>query len=80
MARAFVSELNLLPPALEAIANQLAKLAPRERQAVVRAAENRTETAKSALRPVKASLLLAKRGLVALGGNALEDTQALYDG
>lgn len=79
MARALRLELEPLPPPLEALAEQLAELAPSERRAVARVVESRVKARQPTIRPISAARLLTGRGLVALGGDAVEDTLALYD-
>lgn len=66
---------------MEALVEQLARLTSKERQAVVRAVEERV-AARSPLasRPLPVDVLLASSGIVSLGGNAVEDARALYDG
>ncbi|WP_394826060.1 hypothetical protein [Pendulispora albinea] len=66
-----------VPPALEPLVRQLAALPDEDRKAVVQAAEN-------ARRPQRAvaswDTLDSLRGVVRLGGDAIEDCDRLYDG
>ena len=68
-----------VPKALEPLVKQLASLAPAERELVVHAAE-----AVSHARPTYPAMpwevLDVARGLASFGGDAVEDTRALYDG
>jgi len=79
MAHSLLLDPVPLAPALEALVETLARLSSQERQAVVRAVEKRL-AGRSGLRPLAADVLLAASGVVSLGGNAVEDSRALYDG
>ncbi|GMV18169.1 MAG: hypothetical protein HS104_24415 [Polyangiaceae bacterium] len=65
----------VVPESLKPLVEQLAKLQPSDRDLVVRAAESSPR-----YRPVTWELLEAARGVVSLGGDAVEDCKALYDG
>lgn len=65
----------VVPEALKPLVEQLAKLQPGDRDLVVRAAESSPRC-----RAVTWELLEAARGVVSLGGDAVEDCKALYDG
>jgi hypothetical protein len=72
---------NPLAPALEALVEELARLTSKERQTIVRAVEERVAARSSlASRPLSVDVLLASSGIVSLGGDAVEDARALYDG
>ncbi|MBK7580535.1 MAG: hypothetical protein IPI67_10055 [Myxococcales bacterium] len=66
----------VVPEALKPLVEELANLQPGERDLVVRAAER----AQRRYKPVSWELLEAARGVVNLGGDAVEDCKALYDG
>ncbi len=64
-----------VPKALEPLVQQLARLHPDERDLVVRAAATRRRH-----KSVSWQLFEAARGVVSFGGDAVEDSKALYDG
>ncbi|MCC6898401.1 MAG: hypothetical protein IT377_05465 [Polyangiaceae bacterium] len=70
-----VPDPAVVPDALKPLVEQLAKLQPGERDLVVRAAEGQRR-----YNAVSWELLDAARGVVNLGGDAVEDCKALYDG
>ena len=69
-----------LSAVLEALVDKLARLTPQERREVVRAVEERVSVRQPVNRPVAADYLLTASGIVSLGGDAVEDSRALYDG
>jgi hypothetical protein len=69
---------ELVPEALKPLVEQLASLPEEQREAVIHAARCERSTLK--LRAVPWDHLLAAVGKVNLGGDAIEDSRALYDG
>jgi len=79
MAPKSSSAAEALPEALKPLAEQLAKLPVEERErviAVARAGANRNPK----LKTVSPAHLRGAFGVVKLGGNAVDDVNALYDG
>jgi len=68
----------LVPEALKPLVEQLAKLSEDERHLVVNAAER--TASRQRLRALTTEDLRRLSGVVAMGGNAVEDSDALYDG
>jgi hypothetical protein len=64
-----------LPKPLQALVDTLRSLSKDERDLVIQVAQARTK-----LKPVDPRVLLDAAGIVSLGGNAVEDSKALYDG
>lgn len=64
-----------VPEALKPLVDQLASLPEEQREAVIHAARREHK-----LRPVPWDHLLAAVGKVNLGGDAIDDCEALYDG
>lgn len=67
-----------LPERLEPLARQLAELDPSDRELLIRAVQ--TSSPRRKLRGVSWEQLEKLKGIVSLGGNAVEDCKALYDG
>jgi len=67
-----------LPERLEPLAQQLAELDPSDRELIIRAVQ--TSSPRRKLRGVSWEQLEKLKGIVSLGGNAVEDCKALYDG
>jgi len=67
-----------LPERLEPLARQLAELDPSDRELIIRAVQ--TTSPRRKLRGVSWEQLEKLNGIVSLGGNAVEDCKALYDG
>jgi hypothetical protein len=67
-----------VPTALKPLVEQLANLHAADRERIVRAARRVARDARR--RTVSWSHLRDARGVVSLGGDAIEDTRALYDG
>ena len=67
-----------LPERLEPLARQLAELDPSDRELLIRAVQ--TSSPRRKLRGVSWEQLEKLNGIVSLGGNAVEDCKALYDG
>jgi hypothetical protein len=68
-----------VPEALRALVRQLAELSPGMRETVIEAARRGANEQKCKLGTVSWESLRAVKGIVSLGGNALEDSEALYD-
>jgi hypothetical protein len=66
-----------VPAALRPLVDQLATLGADERERIVRAARR---SARAQRRGLSWSHLRSARGMVHIGGDAVKDTQALYDG
>ncbi|HEX2878699.1 MAG TPA: hypothetical protein VHO25_04100 [Polyangiaceae bacterium] len=64
-----------LPEPLQTLVDTLRSLSEDERDLVIQVAQ-----ARSKLKPVDPRVLLDAAGIVHLGGNAVEDSKALYDG
>lgn len=64
----------VVPESLKPLVEQLAQLQPSDRDLVARAGESSPR-----YRAVTWELLDAARGVVSLGGDAVEDCKALYD-
>jgi hypothetical protein len=76
---AAISPATALPDALRPLAEELAKLSEREREMVISAA--RSENAARRGYPTMSwSSLMSSAGIVSFGGNAIEDSDALFDG
>lgn len=67
-----------LPERLEPLARQLAELDPTDRDLLIRAVQ--TESPRRKLHGASWERLKELKGIVSLGGNAVEDCKALYDG
>ena len=67
-----------LPERLAPLARQLAELDPSDRDLLIRAMQ--TQIPRRKLRGVSWEQLEKLKGVVSLGGNAVEDCKALYDG
>jgi hypothetical protein len=67
-----------IPEELRPLVRKLAELPPDEREAVIEAAR-KVSTDQHALPSISWESLRAARGIVSLGGSALEDSEALYD-
>lgn len=67
-----------MPEALKPLVDQLASLPEEQREAVIHASRRERNTLE--LRPVPWDHLLAAVGKVDLGGDAIEDCKAIYDG
>lgn len=67
-----------LPERLEPLARQLAELDPSDRDLIIQAVQANSPRRK--LRGVSWEQLEKLKGIVSLGGNAVEDCKALYDG
>ena len=70
---------STVPEALRPLVEQLAALPPDQRALVSHAAEEAANDAKAHQRTISWTSLKAARGAVNLGGNAVEDCNALYD-
>ena len=70
---------NAVPESLRPLVEQLAALSSEQRTLVLHEAEKAANDAKVRLRPISWESLKAARGAVNLGGNAVEDCNALYD-
>ena len=68
-----------VPEALRLLVKQLAALPSEQRALVLHAAEKAANDAKVHQRSISWESLKAARGAVNLGGNAVEDCNALYD-
>jgi hypothetical protein len=68
-----------VPEQLEPLVEKLADLNEQDRELVIRAARRRRRS-KVELKPVPWDVLWRSSGTVSFGGNALEDTSAIYDG
>lgn len=66
-----------VPAALRSLVEQLTALQPADRERIVRAARRASQTRR---RTVSWSDLREARGIAHFGGDAVTDTQALYDG
>ena len=73
-----VSSVLQLPERLAPLARQLAELDPGDRDLVIRSVQTRVPRRK--LRGASWERLKELKGIVSLGGNAVEDCKALYDG
>jgi hypothetical protein len=67
-----------LPERLAPLARQLAGLDPTDRELPIRAVQ--TQIPRRKLRGVSWEQLVKLKGVVSLGGNAVEDCKALHDG
>lgn len=67
-----------LPERLAPLARQLAELDPTDRDLLIRAVQ--TELPRGKLHGASWERLKELKGIVSLGGNAVEDCKALYDG
>jgi hypothetical protein len=67
-----------LPERLAPLARQLAELDPTDRDLLIRAVQ--TESPHRKLHGASWERLKELKGIVSLGGNAVEDCKALYDG
>jgi hypothetical protein len=67
-----------VPEQLEPLVEKLADLSEQDRELVIRAARHKRWT-KVELKPVPWDVLWKASGTVSLGGNAVEDTDAIYD-
>jgi hypothetical protein len=68
----------VVPEQLQPLVKQLVELSEVDRQLVIRAANSQAEPRK--LRTMSWETLDRARGIVSLGGDAVEDCKALYDG
>ncbi|HEX4336196.1 MAG TPA: hypothetical protein VH062_09800 [Polyangiaceae bacterium] len=68
-----------LPEALRPLVAELAKLPLEDRERVISAARSANMTGQ-AYPTMSWRSLMSGRGVVSLGGNAVDDTDALYDG
>jgi hypothetical protein len=75
---AATSPAAALPDALRPLAKELAKLPEGEREMVIRAA--RSENARRVYPTMSWTSLMSSAGIVSFGGNAIEDSDALFDG
>lgn len=78
MAGSKAPDRERISPSLQPLVEQLAALHAADRERVVRAARSLAGEARR--HPVKWSNLRDACGVVRLGGDAVDDTQALYDG
>lgn len=67
-----------VPAQFEPLVEKLADLSDVDRELVIRAARRRRRS-QVALRPVPWDVVHRARAIVALGGDGVEDTNALYD-
>ena len=67
-----------VPEQLKPLVKGLAELSDQDRELVIRAAK-RKRRAKVELRPMAWDMLWQARGVVAIGGDAVDDTNAIYD-
>lgn len=72
------TSISQLPERLAPLARQLAELDPTDRDLLIRAVQ--TQIPRRKLRGVSWEQLEKLKGAVSLGGNAVEDCKALYDG
>jgi len=72
------ASISQLPERLAPLARQLAELDPTDRDLLIRAVQ--TQIPRRKLRGVSWEQLEKLKGAVSLGGNAVEDCKALYDG
>ena len=70
---------SAVPEALRPLVKKLAALSSEQRTLVLHEAERAANDAKPLLRSISWESLKAARGAVNLGGNAVEDCNALYD-
>jgi hypothetical protein len=77
VSSASTSAAQALPEALRPLVQQLVALPPTEREQVLRAVREYPDTASIPTVPWDEFKQLC--GIVALGGDAFEDTEALYD-
>jgi hypothetical protein len=68
-----------VPDDLQTLVRRLADLPPEARETVIEAARRAANQQKPKLPTVSWESLRAAKGIVALGGSALEDSEALYD-
>ena len=68
-----------VPEQLEPLVERLADLSEQDRELVIRAARRRRRS-KVELKPVPWEVLWRSSGTVSFGGDAVEDTNAIYDG
>jgi len=73
-----ISAAPAVPEQLQSLVTQLAALNEGDRDLVIRAANSQAEPSK--LRTMSWETLDRARGIVSLGGDAVEDCKALYDG
>jgi hypothetical protein len=73
-----ISAAPAVPEQLQPLVTQLAALNEGDRDLVIRAANSQAEPRK--LRTMSWETLDRARGIVSLGGDAVEDCKALYDG
>jgi len=66
-----------VPEQLEPLVEKLADLSEQDRELVIRAARRRRRS-KIELKPVPWEVLWRASGTVSLGGDAIEDTNAIY--
>jgi hypothetical protein len=67
-----------IPKQLEMLVEKLADLSQQDRELVIRAARRRRRS-KIELKPVPWEAVWRSSGVVSLGGDAVEDTNAIYD-
>ena len=67
-----------VPESLRPLVEHLARLSDEDRELVIRAARPRRRSA-SVLKAVPWEAIWQARGVVAIGGNAVEDCNAIYD-
>jgi hypothetical protein len=73
------SSVAPIPEQLEPLVERLAGLNEQDRELVIRAARRRRRS-RVVLKAVPWDVLWRASGTVSLGGNAVEDANALYDG
>lgn len=73
------SPVSFLPEELRPLATELAKL-PRDAREMVISVARAANTTTHGYPTITWASLMSAKGLVSFGGNAVEDTDALYDG
>jgi hypothetical protein len=69
-----------MPEGLRELVHQLAKLPPGEREVVIQAARDVADEQAASLPTISWESLSSAVGIVSWGGNALDDSEAIYDG
>jgi hypothetical protein len=69
-----------MPEGLRELVHQLAKLPAGEREVVIQAARDVADELAASLPTISWESLNSAIGIVSWGGNALEDSEAIYDG